>query len=170
MTMTAKTFIMTVFCISSLLLPAGVRAQTLQERLISSTFKTLAKTYVSASDMEKLKKNTLESMAGLDTGEFRAKYPRTLQLIGESPALAKQFGLRPDMSVEQARSFVRSMNKKKACMVIDAAADGAVARHVLEDISRRAKAAGSNNIADQVSAVWRALQDRLDRTAHRSPS
>jgi hypothetical protein len=74
------------------------------------------------------------------------------------------------MSVEQAAAFVRSLNKKKISMIIDAVPDQVVARRVMEDISRRAQAAKSKNIIDQVAAVWRSFQDRLDRPAQRSPS
>ncbi len=168
MTMKKNRLFPVVVCAAALIFPRGSFAQTMQERLISSAFKTLAKTYIAASDLEKLKRNTLAILEGLDTESFREKYPRTLQIVEESPVLAKQFGLRPDMSVAQARSFVRSLNKKKVSMLIDAVPDTVVARHVAEDISGKKQTAASKNIADQAAAVWRTLQDRLDRTAQRS--
>ncbi|MFA5100840.1 MAG: hypothetical protein WC547_08160 [Candidatus Omnitrophota bacterium] len=143
-------------------------AQTVQERFISSTFKTLAKTYIAATDFKTLQKNTLARLAQLDNDSFHERYPRTLQLIKDSPVLEKQFGLRPDMSVGQAISFTKSLDKKKVAAIIDAVPDQVVARHVMEDLSRARRSVNSKHVADQVSGVWSNLQDRLDRTAHRS--
>ena len=144
-------------------------AQSVQDRLISSTFKTLAKTYIAATDFNALKKNTLARLEQLDTGSFHERYPRTLQIITDAPALKTQFGLRGDMTVDQAIAFIRSLDKKKVSAVIDAVPDQVVARHVLDDISRTTKSVNSKNIGDQVAAVWHNLQDRLDRTTQRSP-
>jgi hypothetical protein len=144
-------------------------AQTVQERLISSTFKTLAKTYISAADFSALKKNTLARLEPLDNDSFHEKYPRALKLIDDAPALRKQFGLHSDMSVEQAIVFIRSLDKKKVFNVIDAIPDQAVARHVAQDFSSATQSVNSKNVADQVAAVWRDLQDRLDRTIHPTP-
>jgi uncharacterized membrane protein YccC len=144
-------------------------AQTVQDRLISSTFKTLAKTYIATTDFNTLKKNTIARLEQLDTDSFHEKYPRVLQIINDAPALQKQFGLRSDMSVERAISVIKSLDKKKVSAMIDAVPDQVVARRVAEDISSASQSVNSKNVLDQVTAVWRNLQDRLDRTAGRSP-
>jgi hypothetical protein len=168
MTMKKKLPIAVVIGVCLLLCQNISQAQTVQDRLISSTFKALAKTYISTSDFNKLKENTLQCLAQIDTESFHQKYPRTLQLINDSPALTKQFGLRSDMSVAQARAFIKSLDKKKVSALIDAVPDQVVSRHVMEDISRASKSVNSKNIMDQVSAVWGNLQYRLDQTTKKS--
>jgi hypothetical protein len=158
-----------MFIVAAGLCQSIASAQTVQDRLISSTFKTLAKTYISTTDFNSLKKNTLARLTQLDTEAFHQKYPRTLQVISDSPALKKQFGLNPGMSVGQAMLFIRSLDKKKVSAMIDAVPDQVVARHVMEDMASATKSVNSKNIGDQVAAVWSNLQDRLDRTAQRSP-
>ena len=97
---------------------ASARAQTAQDRLISVTFKTLAKTYIATTDFNALKNNTITRLQQLDTDSFHEKYPNTLKLIDDAPVLTKQFGLRSDMPRDQAVAFIRSLDKKKASALI----------------------------------------------------
>jgi hypothetical protein len=143
---------------------ASAHAQTAQDRLISGTFKTLAKTYIATTDFNALKKNTITRLQQLDTDSFHERYPNTLQLIDDAPVLTKQFGLRSDMSREQAVAFIRSLDKKKASAVIDAVPDQVVARRVMQNFSQKTHPAKSKNIMDRVRQAWQDIQNRLDRT------
>jgi hypothetical protein len=147
---------------------ANAHAQTSQDRLISGTFKTLAKTYIAATDFNALKNNTVTRLQQLDTDSFHKKYPRTLQLIGDAPVLAKQFGLSSDMSSQQAVAFIKSLDRKKVSAIIDAVPDQVVSRHVLQGFSRKNDPARSKNVMDKVRQAWQDIQDRLDNTAQRS--
>jgi hypothetical protein len=144
-------------------------AQTMQDRLVSSTFKTLAKTYITASDFKALKDNTVKRLQALDTDSFHARYPRMLQLVADAPVLTKEFGLKADMPVNQAIAFVRSLDKKKTCSVIDMIPDQIVAQHVMRFMSGKTGSVNSENISSQVTAVWQDLQQRLDKTAISQP-
>lgn len=147
---------------------ASAHAQTAQDRLISGTFKTLAKTYISTTDFNALKNNTISRLQQMDTEAFRNKYPRTLQIIDDAPVLTKQFGLRSDMSSEQAVAFIRSLDKKKASAIIDAVPDKVIASQVMQSFSQKTNSAKSKNIMDNVRLVWQDIQSRLDKTAQRS--
>lgn len=146
----------------------NVHAQTFEDRLISSTFKTLAKTYINTADLNKLKNNTIASLKSLDSESFHQRYPYTLQMIKDAPVLEKQYGLRPDMSPQQAIAFLRPLDKKKIAALIDAVPDTVVADHVRAYLSQKAAGMKSKSAVDQVKAVWLDIQDRLDRTAQRS--
>jgi hypothetical protein len=152
-------------CIAVGLFCTGAYAQTFQDRLISSTFKTLAKAYINTADLNALKNNTIASLQPLDNESFHKRYPYTLQVIDDSPVLTKQYGLRSDMSARQAISFIRPLDKKKIAAVIDAVPDGVVAHHVREYLSQKAAPLKTKSIVDQVKVVWGDIQKRLDKTA-----
>lgn len=144
---------------------ASAHAQTAQDRLISVTFKTLAKTYIATTDFNALKNNTVTRLQQLDTDGFYERYPNTLQFIDDAPVLTKQFGLRSDMSCEQAVAFIRSLDKKKVSAMIDAVPDQVVARHIMQSFSQEANSAKSKNVMDRVRQAWTDIQSRLDKTA-----
>jgi len=139
-------------------------AISMQDKLISSTFKTLSKAYINSTDFDLLKKNTIERLESLDTEDFQQRYPRLLRLADDAPVLGKRYGISSSMSVKDAAVLVKSLDKKKACLIIDAVPDNVMADHVREYISERS-AAGTGGVVERVNAVWDDIKKRLDKTA-----
>ncbi|MFA6384904.1 MAG: hypothetical protein WCY10_06010 [Candidatus Omnitrophota bacterium] len=147
--------------------PASHRAcaQTVQDRLVSSTFKTLAKTYITTADFKVLRDNTVKRLQQLDTNSFHQLYPRVLRIVDDAPVLKKELGLRSDMTVSQAIAFVKSLDKKKSCAVVDMIPDRVVAYHVGQFMAEKTDPANSKNIAARVAAVWQHIQKKFDKAA-----
>ncbi len=151
----------------SFFFPAAGRAESktaISDRVVSSTFKTLAKAYINSSDFNSLKKNTVKRLRDLDQDSFRERYPRVLGIISQSPVLQEKYGFPRDMAVPGAVSIVEGLDKKKACSIIDAVPDGVLAAHVRDYISERFKNNDSRSAIDRVKAAWEDIKKRLDKT------
>jgi hypothetical protein len=68
------------------------------DRVISSSIKLMAKTYVMTTDIEKLKRKHIAQMRQMDDEEFYVKYANTLGVIDESAPLRTMCGIEGDIN------------------------------------------------------------------------
>jgi hypothetical protein len=141
---------------------SSAQKPSVEDALVGSMFKTMAKTYLAAVDIEKFKANNISRVNGFNEESFRRHYARFLRVAGKSPRLKKEFGLSPDMAKEKAISLFRSLDKKKLYRMIDAVPDQVVNDEFKLYLSREKIKSRNRNIGDQVKMVWANLQQGLE--------
>lgn len=132
-----------------------------QDQLIASSLKTTAKAYVVSMDLEKVKQKHLVPISRMNEAEFKARYFEMFEIIRRSPRLWNEFGIRPEMTPDQASAKISKLSKKQICGIIDAIDDAAVAAKFHEYLDNRNQGVDNENILDQVKRVWESVQNKL---------
>lgn len=128
------------------------------EKIIGSTFKTLAKGFTVAADIQKLKEGNIRKLNQMSQDKFNRRYDQVYPVLKELPIeLKTAYGVTGQMSKEQAIRNTASLDKKKIMQLIDAVPDRVIAQ-LFKDYLRQAKEniAGSNLVM-QVKKTWQKI-------------
>lgn len=136
----------------------------MEERIIGSTFKSLAKTFVAMADMHKLKKDNTDKLHKMDEVKFQRQYAKMYEIIKElPPAVKKSYGVTEHMAKEQAIKNTESLDKKKAYELIDAIPDTVIARQFKKYLSERKQEIQKSGLVEQVTKFWNRMVDKINR-------
>jgi hypothetical protein len=127
----------------------------LQDRLIGSTFKLIAKSYVTMTDLKQLRKNMLGRLEGMSEEELKIKYARTYAAVKSLPAGVKAaYGVNEDMNKLQVVNKINSWDKKRICGFIDSIPDTIIANEFRGYLDRRRQGIQKQNIVEQIKGFW----------------
>jgi hypothetical protein len=145
--------LLAVLCLGSIAL--AQEKTDLQDKLIGSTFKLIAKSYVTMTDLKQLRKNALGRLEGMSEEELRVKYARTYASVGNLPAGVKvAYGVNEDITKLQAIEKINSWDKKRICGFIDSIPDTIIANQFRGYLDRRRQGIQKQNIIEQVRGFW----------------
>lgn len=163
-----KILAMILFLAAGLSFPGYIFAKTkisLQDKIIGSTFKSLAKTFVLASDLENLKRSNIDKINRMDEEKFRKRYARLYEVIKELPASFQvKYGFKEDMTKEEAVKTITSFNKKKMCRMIDSVPEAVIAAEFKRYLNAKQKELQKYNIAEQVKYFWSKQIQKMEPT------
>lgn len=145
----------------SLCLPKLIFAQqniSLEDKIIASTFKTLAKAFVAVADIEGLKRNSIHKVNNMKPEKFQKHYAKAYAAIKDlPPSLKIAYGISLDMSKEQAIKNIDSLDKKKIYEAIEAIPDTFIARQFKLYLSQKKEEIQKSNLVAQINKIWAKL-------------
>ncbi len=130
------------------------RKPSVSDKLIGSTFKTLAKTFVATVDIEKLKKNNIEKLNKKDEAKFRKQYVKIYKVVKDCPSLAKRYGLSENLTKEQAIEKINSLKKKDMYTALDLMPDTVIADQFRQYLQEKKQEIQHSNVAGQIKQLW----------------
>ena len=102
---------------------AAEKGPDAQDRVIAYSFRVLAKGFVAATDLEKLKKGMIARIEKMDDAYFNARYLDIYEHVYEQPAFTKAYGLHAGLTKSEAIAQISTFDKPKAYSLIDAVPD-----------------------------------------------
>jgi len=127
----------------------------LGDKLIASTFKTLAKTFVASADMDKLKTENIRKLNKMNEAKFRKRYAKVYATVKELPIQMRlKYGITEAMTKEQAVRSIESVNKPDIYRLIDNIPDAFIVVEFRQYLSRTKQQIQDNNSITQVKKLW----------------
>lgn len=158
--MTEKKFIWlnTILLLVGLCFQSPIFAQekeSIEDRIIGSTFKTLAKAYVAIADINKLQKSNIDKLNNMDEEKFERRYVKVYEVIKDLPSsLRTRHKVTGHMTKQEAVQNIQSLNKKKICEIIDFVPDTIIANHFKQYLKKKKQEIQKSNIVAQVQDFW----------------
>ena len=127
---------------------------TVQERIVGGTFKTMAKAYIAATDIEKLKDKNIKRIRIMRQDWFNKKYAEVYKVIKDlPPSLMEKYRVREYMTRGQVIAIIRSLDKKQVYEIIDQVPDPMISRQFSARFSHEDGAAG-DGLMDRIHRIW----------------
>lgn len=135
----------------------------LDDRVIGSTVKLMAKAYVLAADVEKLKRKHIAQIREMDDDTFYASYANTLGVIAESPEICRSLAFVRPITREQVIERIAALDKKRLCGMVDAIPDAVIARRFKRFMARRMDEMRTMDPVKRIRYAWNSLVGRIER-------
>lgn len=135
------------------------------DRIIGSTFKTLAKAFVATTDINKLKKNYIDKLNKMDNEKFKKRYAKVYETLKDLPPhLKAKYGISENMTKEQAIKNIESFdNKKKMYKIIDSIPDTFIVYHFKQYLSKTKQEIQKTNLVEQIKNFWNKMIEKMER-------
>ncbi len=137
-------------------------------RIIGSTFKTLAKAFVAMADINKLKKDNVDRLNKMEEERFRKQYAKVYGVIKDLPPKLKvTYGITEHMTKEQAIKNIESLDKKKIYETIDSVPDTIIANQFKQYLSGKKQEIQKSNVVEQISNFWNKMIGKINASVPR---
>ncbi len=134
----------------------------LQDRIISSTFKSLAKAFVAVADIDKIKRDGIAKVNKMSDEKFRKKYSKVYGVIKDLPAgLKASYGITPEMTRDQAIKNMHSLDKQKIYAVIDLIPDSFIADQFRRYLAEKKEEMQKSNLIQQINRIWSRIIQKI---------
>lgn len=134
----------------------------IEDRLIGSTFKTLAKAFVVIADINKLKKDNIDKISKLDKDKFRIRYAKVYKAIKDLPYQLKvDYGISENMTKEQVIRNVRSLDKKRIYEIIDAVPDKIITKQFKQYLYDKKQEIQKSSLVEQINKFWNGMLKKI---------
>lgn len=131
---------------------------SMADRIISSTFKNLAKAFVATTDINNFKKCNIDKLNKMDEKKFRKQYAKAYKVIKDlPPALKGSFRITEDMNKEQVIKNIESLDKKKMYKTIDSIPDTIIAGQFRQYLNEKKQEIQKSNVVEQINMVWNTI-------------
>lgn len=108
--------------------PAAAQRSSLSARAAGMICRGLSKSFIAASDIEKMKKDAARKIAAMDTGRYRRYYADIYEHTEGWEYLARAYNVRKDMPKDEALAIIRRLDKEKLYTLIATLPDDVVVR------------------------------------------
>lgn len=136
--------------------------ESLVDRAIASTFKGLARAYITTTDVNKLKKDSIDKLDKMDEKKFSKRYAEVYEVIKELPIkLKSRYGVTEAMTKEQAIHNINSLDKKKIYEGIDAIPDTFIVKQFRQYLDKEKQLVQGNNVLDQINKLWNTMMKKV---------
>ncbi len=136
---------------------------SMEDKIIGSTFKTLAKAFVVMADIEKLKKNNIDKLNKMDKDKFKRRYTKVYEVIKDLPPKVKvSYGITEHMPKEQVITNIESLDKKKIYETIDSIPDTIIAKQFKQYLSEKKQEIQKSNMVEQVNKFWNKMIEKVN--------
>ena len=127
----------------------------LDDKLISATFKSLAKTFVAVTDIDKLKKNNIKKLNKMSDVKFKKQQAKAYPVLKELPlALKDEYGVQEEMSKAQVIKNIESLDKKKMYAIIDSVPDAVISRLFKQELNKAKLEMFKSDPLGQIKKFW----------------
>jgi hypothetical protein len=131
-----------------------------QDKAIGATFKTLGKTLISTTDLEKLKRDYIKKIKGMDEERFKNRYSDYFDIIRQSPLLKSKYKLSPDMTRQEAMVKLKALNKKEFCGIVDSIPDAVIAIKFKKYVKEHKAKLENIDFSEKVNFVWNSIRNK----------
>lgn len=134
-----------------------------EDMIIGSIFKGLAKVYVTVTDMNKLKKDNIDKLNKMDMEKFQKRYAKIYEVIKAwPPTLKSNYRVTEHMTREQAIKNIESFDKKKIYEMIDAIPDTIITKQFKKYLSEEKQEMQKSNLAEQINKFWNKMLEKVN--------
>lgn len=127
-----------------------------EDVVIGSMFKTLANTYTSFQDIEKIKAKHIAQLEKMGDAEFTVKYAEIYAMLKALPqAVRAEYGITETASKAHIVAVARSLSKDKIHRIINALPDTAIANTFRVYMAKNKKTDTQKNTVEQVAGLWK---------------
>jgi len=135
----------------------------MEDKIIGSTFKALAKAFIVIADINKLKKNGIDKLNKMDEEKFQRRYAKVYEVIKDLPFRLKvSYGVTEHMTKEQAIKNIESLDKKKIYEIIDLVPDTIIANNFKQYLNKRKQVTQKSNIVEQINKFWNKMLEKIN--------
>ncbi len=124
------------------------------DRIIGSTFKTLAKAFISTIDIEKLKKGNIDKLNKKDEAKFRKQYAKAYKVLRECLEITERYGLKEDLTKQEAIEKIRRIGKKDMLGVLNSIPDTFIAGQFSAYLKEKKQEMEKSNLVAQINHLW----------------
>lgn len=147
-----------LLCVAAISIQQPAFAQqkaNLEEKVIGSTFKSLAKTFVVVTDINKLKSQNIKKLEKMSEAKFKKQQVKVYPVLEELPlAIKEKYGVREGMDKAQAIKNIESLNKKKIYEIIDNVPDATITRLFKQELDKLKEDIAKSDLAGQIRKFW----------------
>ena len=130
-------------------------APTFEDQLIASTFKTLAKTFTMAIDLDSMKQKNMVKLTLMDDEKFKKKYRKIYPFIKDlTEDIRKQYGIEENMSKNQAIKNLSTLDKKSVYKLIDSVPTTVIVNIFKKNKSLANKDWKKNDTIGEIKLLW----------------
>jgi hypothetical protein len=138
--------------------PSCVFAQekaSLQDKIIGSTFKALARGFVTVIDMDKFKRDSIRKINKKSPDKYKKEYAKVYEVIRELPPELKiKYGIVENMSRAEVIRNIESLDKKKACLLINSIPDAIIAKEFKKYLNTKKRKVQESNLVKEIHEFW----------------
>lgn len=137
---------------------------SLQEEIIGSTFKTLAKGYVSVMDVDKFKNDSIEQINKSSPDKYKRKYAKVYELIKELPFNLKiKYGITENMPKEQLIKDIELLDKQKIYEAIDLVPNTIIAQEFKRYLNKQKQGVQESNLVKEINEFWNKVLAKINK-------
>ncbi len=137
---------------------------SLEDKIIGSTFKSLAKAYVATANIEKLKKENIENINNMDEEKFKRRYAKVYDAVKDLPAdIKKEYKISENKTKEQAIKDIQSLDKKQIYKTLDAVPDTIIANNFKQYLNEKKQELQKTNLAEQINKIWNKITQKAEK-------
>jgi hypothetical protein len=141
-----------------------VQNLSIQDRVIASTFKALAKIYLSAVQEDRLKNAVIKDIDKMDNVKYEKRYADIYSVLKTYPMVVRKYGLTADLSKEMAISRISILSKKDINGLIDDIPDEYLVWQYVQYLKKKGKDESKNqDHLGQVHEVWGRVLYKLNK-------
>jgi len=138
---------------------------SLEDKIIGSTFKALARTFVFMVDINKLRKDNIAKLNKMDNDKFRKRYAKVYKVIKDLPySLRYRYKINEYTTKEQAIMDVESLDKDEIYQIIDAVPDDTIACQFKQHLRYKKQTVQKDNLITQINNYWNDLLKKINLT------
>ena len=136
----------------------------IEDIIIGSIFKELAKAYVAVTDINKLKKDNIDKLNKMDTEKFQRRYAKVYEVIKDLPPdLKVSYGVAEHMTKEQIIKNIESFDKKKINEAIDYIPDTIVVKQFRKYLSEKKQEIQKGKLVEQINKFWNKIIEKVNK-------
>lgn len=130
--------------------PASTQ-DVMSDVIIGMTFKTFARAFLLAVDLEQIKRNAINKITDMDEGKFKRKYAKIRDVIKEYPDIMSRYGFSANLDKAQVIKKIKSLNKDKANEILNGIPDYTIGKQFRMYLSERGAGVSNTNMAGQIN-------------------
>ena len=135
----------------------------IEDMIIGSIFKSLAKAFVTTTDINKLKKDNIDKLNKMDADKFRRRYAKVLEVIKDLPSdFQISYGVSEQMTKEEVIKDIESFDKKKINEAIDSIPDTIIVKQFKKYLSEKKQEIQKGKLAEQINKFWNKIVDKVN--------
>ncbi len=163
-TMLRRTILPLIFLFCSLPLAFADAKPSLEDKLIASTLRTMAKAYVATANMDKLKENNAAKINRMSEERFDRRYAEAYPALKSLPSgLRARYGITDHVTRSHVVKTVMSLDKKKIYELIDALPDAVIAEQFKLYWARKGSDTPNRTMPEQIKAFWDSIVGKINR-------
>ena len=139
---------------------------SIEDMIIGSIFKGLAKAYVTMADIDKLKKDNIDKLNKMDAEKFQRRYAKVYEVIKDLPPdLKVSYGVTEHLTKEQVIKNIESFDREKINETIDSIPDAIIVKQYKKYLSEKKQEIRNSNLAGQINKFWNKIIEKINKPA-----
>ncbi|MCX5694010.1 MAG: hypothetical protein NT014_02570 [Candidatus Omnitrophica bacterium] len=139
---------------------------SLQDRIVASTFKALARGFVAVLDLDKFKKDNISMINKMQPEKFKIKYAKIYETLKDlPPELKAKYGISENMSKEQLIKDIELSDKKSIYESINAVPDAFIAKEFKEYLNQKNQGAQKIDLVKEINEFWGQILAKIQQSS-----